>query len=317
MAKPAKPVLQYVGIERMAASFERSLRVVGRSENTIYSYGLSVRLLTEWLEAHDRPVTVNVARDDIESFLVEQRTRRTITDNMGRSHVGGSGATALVRFKSLQAFFKYVVEREELDVSPMVGIKAPETVDRPPAIVDDDVVRKLLAARKGKSMEERRDAALLRVFFDTGCRLSEVAGLRINDVDMKHQDIRVTGKGDRVRVIPFGNNTYLALEGYLLALERAGKAEEWLWIGRYGRMSTSGISDILHRVCDDAGLPRLHWHQFRHTFAHSWLVAGNNEGDLVELAGWRSRTMVDVYARSAKVQRAHDAKRRTSLGDRL
>jgi integrase len=84
-----------------------------------------------------------------------------------------------------------------------------------------------------------------------------------------------------------------------------------------GRITTSGITDVLDRMCDDAGIPRLNWHRFRHKFAHTWLASGNNDGDLVELAGWRSRTMIDVYARSAKVQRAHEAARRSSLGDRV
>ena len=65
------------------------------------------------------------------------------------------------------------------------------------------------------------------------------------------------------------------------------------------------MNSVLYRMCRDAGVPQLHWHQLRHTFAHSWQMADGNEGDLMAIAGWRSRAMLDRYAKSARAQRAH------------
>ena len=306
----------------MVQSHERTLRAEGKSEKTIYSYGLTVRLLSEFLAARGRDLTVDVSRDDIRDFITEQSTRRKIIDGLGRVHVGGSPATALVRFKSLQQFFKHCVEEEELDVSPMTGMRAPSFEREPPPIVPDDVLSRLLKSRSGKTLEHRRDKALLRTFLDTGCRLSEVTNLKMGDVDLGRQLVTVRGKGNRVRVTNFGVKTADALDGYMRQLEgerpeRFDGSDSWLWIGRQGRMGTSGITDALHRMCDDAGVPQLHWHQLRHTFAHTWLAAGGNEGDLMSLAGWRSRSMLDIYAKSAQVERAHAASRRLSLGDRV
>ncbi len=305
----------------MAKSLERTLRAEGKSEKTIYSYTLSVRLLSEFLAKRGRDLTVDVSRDDLRDFLTEQGTRRKIMDSQGRLHIGGSPATALVRFKSLQQFFKHCTAEEELDVSPMSGMKAPKVEADPVPVVDDDVLKKLLKARSGSSLRDRRDTALLRVFVDTGCRLAEVTGLRQGDIDDAKQTLLVQGKGDRVRSVWFGAKTGQALDRYLRALEkehpeRVGD-EEPLWVGRQGRMSTSGITSALHRMCIDAKVPRLHPHQLRHTFAHTWLAAGGTEGDLMEQAGWRSRTMLDRYARSARVERSHQAAKRMSLGDRL
>ncbi len=311
-----------VSIERMVQSLERTLRAEGKSENTVYSYSLSVRLLTEFIEKRGHDLTVDVSRDDIRDFIAEQGTPREITDSLGRKHKGGSPATAIVRYKALQQFFRHCVEEDELEVSPMAGMRAPSVKVAPVPIVTDAVVESLLKVRNGASLEHRRDTALLRTFFDTGCRLSEVTNLRLSDVDLANQILTVRGKGDKVRAVPFGAKTYKAIDRYMRLLERdqpdrTASPDRHLWVGRQGRLSTSGVTDALHRMCADAGVPQLHWHQFRHTQAHTHLANGGNEGDLMVLMGWQSRSMLDRYAKSAQVERAIAASRRMSLGDRI
>ncbi len=318
MAK-RETTVRRVSIDTMSKSLARTLRAEGKSEKTIYSYTLSVRLLSEFLAARGRDLTVDVSKDDIREFIAEQSTRRKIIDSKGRVHHGGSPATALVRYKALQQFFRHVVEEDELELSPMTGMRAPKVNDEPVPIVSDNILSRLLKARDGKSVDARRDTAILRVFLDTGCRLSEVTNLRFSNVDIDNQTIEVVGKGNRVRRVTFGAKTAKALDQYHRALERERPErledpDGWLWVGRQGRMSTSGLTDVLHRMCDDAEVPRLHWHQLRHTFAHQWLAEGGNEGDLMSLAGWQSRSMLDRYAKSAQVERAHAASRRMSLG---
>jgi site-specific recombinase XerD len=151
----------------------------------------------------------------------------------------------------------------------MAKMKPPVVPDQPIPVLGEPQLRALFAVCAGKDFDARRDTALLMVLVDAGPRRAELLGMRLEDLNFEYDVVRVLGKGGRERALPFGRKTALALDRYLRARSRHRLAHlDALWLGQRGPLTISGLRGLLDRRARQAGIPALHPHMFRHTFAH-------------------------------------------------
>lgn len=296
----------------LSDSWELAIRADGYSDNTLGTYRQSLARFARWLaETHPGVGPTDLTRDHIRGWVVHLRD--TVASN-----------TARAWFTGVRHFFRWMIAEGECATDPFLGVRTPAPGQPHTPVLSNDDIRDMLEACGGNTFTGRRDAAIIMILADGGLRLSELSGLRVEDVDIRDRVLFVVGKGSnrsgpRRRAVPLGIKAARAVDRYLRERRKHPGAElPALWLGAHGRprLSTAGVEAMLRRCGEKVGLD-VHPHMFRHTWASAFRLAGGEEGDLMVLGGWRSRAMLDRYGKAAATDRARESYRTRSLGDRL
>jgi len=212
---------------------------------------------------------------------------------------GRSRATIARRAASARAFTAWCTRRGLCSVDPGHRLVSPRVGNRMPTVLDQGQAHQVLefAARHDGSPLALRDHAVLEVLYGTAIRVSEICGLDVDDVNDANRTLRVLGKGDKERTVPYGVPAGRALEAWLGARgELATGSEPALFVGERGaRIDPRVVRSVVRRVTDAAGVPAVAPHAMRHSAATHVLEGGADLRSVQELLGHANLATTQRY----------------------
>jgi site-specific recombinase XerD len=286
-------------------SFRLYLRSEGKKRTTVDNYCRHLKAYERWLAGTS---VTGADTSTLREFIAHERDR------------GMVDGTIYQRIISLRVFYRWLHEEGDISSNPSERLKLPRVrvPDISPISVED-VSALLREAKSTGGFVGVRDDAILRVLCDTGLRRAELLSMTVDGTDPNTGMIVIRRKGGKLASLPMGTKVSLAVARYLrLRSTRKGSWRPELWLATSGApLGYSTVSGRLAVYATRAGLPPVHPHQLRHLWASEFRRNGGNDTELMTLAGWSSMSQVARYGRATAQERAMEAGRRLSLGDRL
>ena len=258
------------------------------SDKTIVSYGIDLEKFEEYFKTVDECLDFTVVDADLIRGWV-----------LSLMEEGYTATSVNRKLSSLRSFYRYLLRQGVVSVDPLQKVVGPKKKKPLPVFVKEaDMSRLLDETDFGTSFEGVRDKVILEVFYETGVRLSELVGLTDADVDLSLKQIKVTGKRNKQRLIPFGEELKNAMIEYVnvrneIVLTRTGA----FFVRESGeRLSRSIVENLVKRnLSKVVTLKKRSPHVLRHTFATTMLNHDAELGAIKELLGHESLATTEVY----------------------
>jgi len=290
----------------------------GASVYTQRNYRQALTEFARWHigERQSTPAWGKLQRDDFRAFVRV----------LGRHNL--SRAAVQLRFSALRTFFKFLMRHGVVEILPIKNLSLPKLEKRLPRFLTKQQMEALLLApatllesQKQRSGPGRpisaqvclRDIAVLETIYSCGLRISELCGLRVNDIDGSEQIVRVRGKGKKERLVPVGQPALAAIQNYWTSLREAPTGLNPVFCSdtkKAGPLSPLQLSRRLKNYLAIAGLdPKLTPHKLRHSYATHLLDAGADLRSVQELLGHAHLITTQVYTHvtTERLKKAYDA----------
>jgi integrase/recombinase XerC/integrase/recombinase XerD len=281
--------------------FDRALRAHGMAEKTRHAYGVDVQQLATW--------ATRQSRGPLELTTRELRRYAGVL-----SESGASKTTVARKLAAIRSFYRGLMERGELEASPADLVASPKRDAYLPRVLRPGEVAGLLECIPASTPLELRDRAMFELAYAAGLRAEEIVNLHVADLDPDGEELRVTGKGGRTRIVPAGEIAWRSLESYLergrsaLAVE-SERTEPALFLSKSGqRLSTSDVRRRLGLWTRRAALAGgVTPHTLRHSFATHLLEGGADLRSIQELLGHATISTTQTYTRveSKRLKKAY------------
>ena len=274
------------------------------SNYTIEAYSKDLRQFEEYVKLNKESIFVpgDVDADLVRSWIVSLMDEKISPVSVNR------------KLSSLKSFFKFLMKQGSISVNPLRLITGPKTKKPLPYFVRDKEMELLLDGDGfDEDFEGVRDRLILEMLYDTGIRRSELIGIQDFDVDFGAMQIRVTGKRNKQRLIPFAEGLKNLIQAYTEVRNReVGSESGWFFVRKNGEQLSAGIvyTIVKKKLSEIPTLAKRSPHVLRHSFATSMLNNGAELNAVKELLGHSSLASTSIYTHTTfeelkKVYHAH------------
>lgn len=257
------------------------------SDYTITNYSIDIEEFYIFLKKE------NITRLQDVDYKILRKYLNYMTENKY------SNKTISRKLSSLRTFFKYLVKKEIINDNPMILISNPKEEKKLPKYLNYGEIEKILEIPNKETTLGLRNACILEILYSTGIRVSELVNLKIRDIDFYNKKIRVLGKGNKERIVLFGNRCENLLERYIKESRAVlnKKKVEYLFLNNLGQnISVRSIENIIDKIEKEACLKfSISPHVFRHTFATHLLDNGADLNSVKELLGHENLNTTAIY----------------------
>jgi|TARA_B110000438_G_C15779146_1_gene635494 integrase/recombinase XerC len=259
------------------------------SKHTISGYKRDLTKLSGYLLNIDIEDWQSVNEHELRTFVNSERRR-------------GLSPRSIQRVLSTsRSFFEYLLVEGIIKLSPAQNINSPKSAQLLPKAMDADLVQRLLDF-KPKGLIEVRDKAIAELLYSSGLRLSEVCTLDVQDLELKERVCRVTGKGNKMRVVPVGKKAIQAIRDWLIHRKELknskSSSSEAMFLNNKGkRISARSIQLRLEKLCAQRGLPGINPHMLRHSFASHVLESSGDLRAVQEMLGHADIATTQIYTK--------------------
>lgn len=261
----------------------------GLSENTIVNYSLDIRKLMRWLDQNKiNSDPVSISEETLQDFIYQ--ISKTVNPRSQSRIISG-----------LKGFFKYLMFEGIRDDFPMELMESPNLGKKLPVVLTVKEIDRLISEIDLSEPQGERNRAILETLYACGLRVSELIQLKISDLYFDEGFIRITGKGNKQRLVPIGESTQKYIEIYRTQIrnhqEIDKKSSDILFLNRNGRQLTRAmIFTIVKTLAEKAGIRKnISPHTFRHSYATHLLENGADLRAIQQMLGHESITTTEIY----------------------
>ena len=260
-------------------------QVKNLSENTSKSYERDLKKLHLFLS-------------DLNISEYSQISAETCSAWVGSLYSQNNNPKSIQRhLSSAKGFFRFLKKNNLIESSPFELISAPKSSSTLPEVLSPEDVEQLLNF-KPTNMIEIRDMAIIELMYSSGLRVSETANININDFEENKTFLRVLGKGSKTRLVPMGRFAINAINNWLMEREKILNSTDALFLNSKGtRLTVRSIQLRLKKMAVKQGLPPIHPHMLRHSFATHMLESSGDLRTIQELLGHSSLSTTQIYTK--------------------